>query len=103
MVLLALILLRIVSTGYKSKDNIGGSISYGIAMLIGAQAVINIGVCLKLLPCIGITLPFISAGGSSNLCIYIGIGVIMSIYRANRDIRPVNFRLSHIRTPFSEN
>lgn len=102
MVLLALIILRIVSTGYKSKDNIGSSISYGIAMLIGSQAIINIGVCLKLLPCIGITLPFISAGGSSNLCVYIGIGVVMSIYRASREIKPVNFRLSHIRTPFSE-
>lgn len=103
MALLAFIILRIVSTGYKSKDNIGSSISYGIAMLIGAQATINIGVCLKLLPCIGITLPFLSAGGSSNLCVYIGIGIIMSIYRASREIKPVNFRLSHIRTPFSGN
>lgn len=102
MLLLALIIIRIVSTGHKSKDNIGSSISYGIAMLIGAQAIINIGVCLKLLPCIGITLPFLSAGGSSNLCVYIGIGVVMSVYRASREVKPVNFRLSHIRTPFSE-
>ena len=102
LILLAFIILRIVSTGYNSKDNIGSSISYGVAMLIGAQAIINIGVSLKLLPCIGITLPFLSAGGSSNLCIYIGIGIVMSIYRSNREIKPVNFRLSHIRTPFSE-
>lgn len=102
MILLVCIILRIVMTGYQSKDNIGSSISYGIAMLIGAQAIINIGVSLKLLPCIGITLPFLSAGGSSNLCVYIGIGIAMSIYRASREVGPVNFRLSHIRTPFSE-
>lgn len=102
LLLLALIIVRIVAVGRKSKDNVGSLISYGIAMMIGSQAIINIGMCLKLLPCIGITLPFISSGGSSNLCVYIGIGIIMSIYRSNQELRPVNFRLSHIRTPFSE-
>jgi rod shape determining protein RodA len=101
-VLLGIIILKIIKVGTKSKDYVGCSISYGIAILIGSQAIINIGMCLKLLPCIGITLPFISSGGSSNLCIYIGIGIIMSIYRANRESGAVNFRLSHIRTPFSE-
>lgn len=101
LLLLSLIILKIVLVGRKSKDNIGSIICYGIAFMIGAQSIINIGMCLKLLPCIGITLPFFSAGGSSNLCVYIGLGIIMSIYRANQDSSPVDFRLSHIRTPFS--
>ena len=100
LLILVLIILRIVLVGRKSKDNIGSIICYGIAFMIGAQSIINIGMCLKLLPCIGITLPFFSAGGSSNLCVYIGIGIIMSIYRANQDSSPIDFRLSHIRTPF---
>jgi len=102
LLLLAMIILKIVRVGRKSKDNIGSLICYGTAIMIGTQSIINIGMCLKLIPCIGITLPFFSAGGSSNLCVYIGIGIIMSIYRANQDISPINFRLSHIRTPFSE-
>lgn len=102
LILLALIILKIVSVGKKSKDRVGSLLCYGTAIMIGSQAIINIGMCLKLLPCIGITLPFFSAGGSSNLCIYIGIGLILSVYRANRDIKPVDFRLSSIRTPFSE-
>lgn len=102
LLLLSIIILRIVFVARKSKDNLGSTICYGTAIMIGAQSIINIGVCLKLLPCIGITLPFISAGGSSNLCIYIGIGIIMSIYRVNRDSNPVNFRINYIRTPFSE-
>jgi cell division protein FtsW (lipid II flippase) len=55
-----------------------------------------------LLPSIGITLPFMSAGGSSNLCIYFAIGIAMSVYRFNCDRPPTNFRLVGISTPFSE-
>jgi len=102
LLILAVIIGRIVVVGNKAKDNIGSLVCYGIALMIGAQSIINIGMCMKLLPCIGITLPFISSGGSSNLCVYIGIGMIMSIFRANHELKPVNFRLSHIRTPFSE-
>jgi len=36
---------------------------------------------LSLLPCIGITLPLFSAGGSSSLCIYLALGLELSIYR----------------------
>ena len=54
---------------------------YGVAAMLASQVIINIGMCLVIFPVIGITLPFFSAGGSSNLCLYIGIGLIMSIYR----------------------
>ncbi|MEE1011534.1 MAG: FtsW/RodA/SpoVE family cell cycle protein, partial [Acutalibacteraceae bacterium] len=64
--------------------------------------IINIGMCLMLLPSIGITLPFMSAGGSSNLCIYFGIGIVMSVYRFNRSRDPVNIRLTRVSTPFSD-
>jgi hypothetical protein len=55
-----------------------------------------------ILPVIGITLPFFSAGGSSTLCLYIGLGLVFSIYRFSRSRAAVNFRLSRISTPFSE-
>ena len=38
-------------------------------------------VCLSLLPVIGITLPFFSAGGTSLFCLYLGVGLVLSVYR----------------------
>ncbi len=98
--LISAIIVRIVFIGLKSKDNISGLVCYGTALMIGSQTIINIGMCLKLLPCIGITLPFFSAGGSSNLCIYIAIGIIMSIHRFNQKSEASNFRYNRINTPF---
>ncbi len=102
LLVLSFIILRIASTAKKSRNLTGCLLCYGIAFMIGSQAIINIGMCLKALPCIGITLPFISSGGSANLCIYFAIGVVLSVYRFNTNREPVNFRLSHISTPFSE-
>lgn len=96
------IIVRIVSVGKKSRNLAGSLLCFGTAFMIGAQTIINIGMCLKLLPSIGITLPFMSAGGSSNLCIYFAIGIVMSVYRFNCNREPVNFRLMNISTPFSE-
>lgn len=99
---LAFIVVRIVSVGKMSRNLTGSLLCFGTAFMIGAQVIINIGMCLMLLPSIGITLPFISAGGSSNLCIYFAIGIVMSVYRFNKSRAPVNFRLTHISTPFAE-
>ena len=76
-------------------------VCYGIAFMVLSQIIINIGMCLQLLPVIGITLPFMSAGGSSTLSIYVAIGLIMSIYRQNIEVEPENFTLSGISTPYS--
>ena len=98
----ALIIFKTVSVGKMSRNITGSLICFGTAFMIGAQVIINIGMCLMLLPSIGITLPFVSAGGSSNLCIYFAIGLVMSVYRFNCNREPINFRLTHISTPFSE-
>ncbi len=100
--IMVLIIVRIVAVGKKSRNLAGSLLCFGTAFMIGAQTIINIGMCLKLLPCVGITLPFMSAGGSSNLCIYFAIGIVMSVYRFNCNRDPVNFRLVNISTPFSE-
>ena len=102
LLLLTCIVIRIVKIGKKTNDKQALYVCYGIAVMIASQVIINIGMCLKLLPVIGITLPFFSAGGSSNLCIYIGIGLILSIYRYTQEKEIVNFKMRNIRTPFSE-
>ena len=96
------IIVRIVAVGKMSRNLSGSLLCFGTAFMIGSQTIINIGMCLKLFPCIEITLPFLSAGGSSNLCIYLAIGIVMSVYRFNCNREPINFRLTHLSTPFSE-
>ena len=102
LLVMVFIIVRIVSVGKKSVNLSGSLLCFGTAFMIGSQTIINIGMCLKLFPCIGITLPFLSAGGSSNLCVYFAIGIVMSVYRFNCNREPVNFRLTKLSTPFSE-
>lgn len=86
---LALLLLfvalayRIIRIGKSSRNYAAEIMCYGVAFMIVAQVVINIGMCLMFLPVIGITLPFISAGGSSTACLYLAIGLVMSVYRSS--------------------
>lgn len=84
MLILLAISLRIIKIGMKAKNNTGFLICCGTAGMILSQSFLNIGMCLKLLPVIGITLPFFSSGGSSNICVYIGVGIILSIYRSSK-------------------
>lgn len=94
LLLLLAIAFRIIQIG--SLQLIGSTelMCYGMATMIAFQVLVNVGVCLKILPVIGITLPFFSAGGSSTLCLYIGIGLILSFYRASKEKEIVNLRFT---------
>ena len=94
--ILLAIIIKIVFIGIKSKENATAMMCYGTAAMFASQVIINLGMCLKIFPVIGITLPFFSAGGSSNLCIYIGIGLIMSIYRFNKEKEVENLRFGRL-------
>lgn len=91
--LLFFIAVRILIIGKKSREHSTNLICSGMAAMIIGQVVINVGMCLMLLPVIGITLPFFSAGGSANLGVYIGIGLVLSIYRHNCEQKAVNVRV----------
>lgn len=62
----------------------GAYLAYGIAMLIGIQAFINLGVNMGVLPTKGLTLPLMSYGGSSMLITCIAIGLLWRVDRENR-------------------
>jgi len=79
--LLFAICYRILKVGLKSRDIQGKIICSGIFAMFAAQSVINIGMCLSILPVIGITLPFFSAGGTSTVSLFLGIGLVLSIYK----------------------
>ena len=51
---------------------------------IAWQIIINLGMNLSLLPVIGVTLPFFSAGGTSALMMYLCVGLVMSVYMHNK-------------------
>ena len=99
LILIALFVLfavRIVRVGKRSGNFAAEMMCYGVAFMILSQAIINIGMCTRLLPVIGITLPFISAGGSSVICLYLAIGLILSIYRSSGDIGYEDFRYARM-------
>ena len=60
----------------------------GLIMQFSLQALINVGVNLALLPSKGMTLPFVSYGGSSMLALAIGMGMALALTRRNRFIQP---------------
>ncbi|MDR2646972.1 MAG: FtsW/RodA/SpoVE family cell cycle protein, partial [Oscillospiraceae bacterium] len=82
---IGLIVLRMIRVSSRTRVFRARLLCFGVAVMIGAQSVINIGMCIKLLPVIGITLPFFSAGGSSNLTLYAAIGLAMLVYRRQNE------------------
>lgn len=78
---LGLVLVRVITVSRRTRNLRARLLCAGVALMIAAQAAINIGVCLKLLPVTGITLPFFSAGGSSNLSLYITLGLVLTVFR----------------------
>lgn len=77
---LALICLRILWNGMRSGHPLGKYICVGVFAFIFTQSVLNIGMVMGVTPVIGITLPFISAGGSSMLTSTVAMGLVMSVH-----------------------
>lgn len=78
--LLAAVCGRILLTGKRARDKEGTLLCAGVFAMFLAQIFINLGMCLSILPVIGVTLPFFSAGGTSLVCLYMGIGVVLSVF-----------------------
>lgn len=78
-VLFALVIWRGFITAYRVKDDFGTHLAIGLTLLIGIQAFINMGVATGLLPTKGLTLPFISLGGSSMVVSMLAMGVLLNI------------------------
>jgi rod shape determining protein RodA len=79
MLLLVFVIYRCLRTARLARDTFGALIAYGVAAMIGFQAMVNIGVNLSLIPATGLTLPFVSYGGSSLLSTLLGVGLVESV------------------------
>lgn len=84
LLLLFVLVLRVLKIAMRARDNVGYLMCCGISVMLFTQIIVNVGMELSLLPCIGITLPLFSAGGSSSLCIYLALGIEFSVYRFSR-------------------
>lgn len=100
--LLLAIAIKILVTGKHAVSVTGKLICSAVSVMIITQVLVNVGMCLKLLPVIGITLPFMSAGGSSNLCIYIAIGMVLSVYRSSQFREPEEYKFGRLYTTYSD-
>lgn len=77
--LLIFVIIRCIRAARLASDMFGALVAYGFATLIFFQTAVNIGVNLRLLPVTGLTLPFISYGGSSISSLFLGIGLVESV------------------------
>ncbi|NPV56346.1 MAG: rod shape-determining protein RodA [Anaerolineae bacterium] len=77
--LLVLTIIRCFQIAKNAADHYGALIAYGFGVLLFFQTIVNIGVNLNVIPVTGLTLPFISYGGSSLLSLVLGIGFVESV------------------------
>jgi cell division protein FtsW len=76
-----LIVARGVRVALAADDEYSSYIAFGISVLFGAQTLVNLAVSMAMLPTKGLTLPFISYGGSSLLVSSAAMGILLSISR----------------------
>ena len=79
LVCLAVVVIRVFMIARTSRKDSGAFLCIGVAAAIVVQTAENVGMCLAMLPVIGITLPFISYGGSSTLAMYLLLGMVHSV------------------------
>lgn len=79
--LFAFIVIRALLRAMRNDDPFTRFASAGLAILLGAQSAINMAVNLHLIPAKGMTLPFISYGGSSMLSLALGMGMLLALTR----------------------
>ncbi|HEC22525.1 MAG TPA: rod shape-determining protein RodA [Chloroflexi bacterium] len=79
LLLIGIVIFRILRAARLAPDMAGSLLCYGVATVIFFQTLVSIGMNVRLLPVTGLTLPFISSGGSSLVTLLFGIGLVESV------------------------
>jgi cell division protein FtsW len=79
--LFSFVVIRTLSRAYSNEDMFARFAASGLAIMFGMQAAINMSVNLQLIPAKGMTLPFISYGGSSIVSLAYGVGMMLALTR----------------------
>lgn len=82
--LISFILIRILRVANLTPDPAGRYICVGIASFLFFQTVVSVGMNVQLLPVTGLTLPFVSYGGSALVTLFMGIGIVQSVLMRHR-------------------
>ena len=80
LVLLVCIIIRVIHVGSRSQDYMRRLVCFGAASALIFQVCSNVGMCIGLTPVIGLTLPFVSYGGSSIVSLYAMLGLVSGVY-----------------------
>ena len=80
LIMLVLIIARCIWVGTRSPEYMRKLICFGAASALIFQVCINVGMCLGVAPVIGLTLPFVSYGGSSLVTLYAMVGLVSGVY-----------------------
>jgi rod shape determining protein RodA len=99
LVLLSMIVLRCIWVGRQSQDYSRRLVCFGAAAALIFQVISNVGMCTGVTPVIGLTLPFISYGGSSIVTLYAMVGLVSGVHA--RPTAPSHDR--YIRPPYMQN
>jgi cell division protein FtsW len=84
LLLFLLLVWRGMRAAITAPDTFGSLLAVGITGMIAVQVIINIGVVIGAFPVTGITLPLVSAGGSSLTLILASLGILLNISRYSR-------------------
>jgi cell division protein FtsW len=83
LILFALVVMRGIRIAVKAPELFGTYLAMGISCMLAVQVIVNLGVVMALLPTKGLTLPFISYGGSSLVVSLVSVGILMNISRSS--------------------
>jgi cell division protein FtsW len=74
-----MLILRGIRIALNTSDPFGKHLAFGLSLLLGLEAFVNIAVCMGLLPTKGLALPFISYGGTSLVASLLAVGILLNI------------------------
>jgi cell division protein FtsW len=75
------LIFRLMMIALRARDRMGFYLATGVAVMLGLQVIINVAVVTSSMPATGITLPFISYGGTSMWSFMIAMGIALSVSR----------------------
>jgi cell division protein FtsW (lipid II flippase) len=99
LVLYVILILRGASTAISARRSFYGLLAMAVTAMLGLQTFIIIGGVLKMIPLTGVTMPFVSYGGSSMLSCMGLIGLLQGVYTLNQDDLAYDYDMSRRNSP----
>ncbi len=85
--LFAILIIAIFRTSLRATNSFDKYVTSGIACWLTIQVLLNIGTVISMLPVVGVTLPFISFGGSSLIATFLGIGYVLGVLKRDPEVK----------------